>query len=207
MNDRPQNLQLTKLYRKTSKSGSTYFVGRLGGVRLALLKSKDVADDGGEIWNLVVSEAPQRDDHAKRDWQRPGEPTTRCQRRQHYRVLHDDEVLIASTRIPEFDSCRALQARGLTGLLEIWRNGATAPCLRLDIETGAQWTIEENSSRGPKLAHWKSRPIGAERSSVSCAARGSQTAISCSSVPQRPETKRPTPAQLHAILRLLEQHE
>jgi hypothetical protein len=45
MNDRPQNLQLTKLYRKTSKSGATYFVGRLGGVRLALLKSKDVADD------------------------------------------------------------------------------------------------------------------------------------------------------------------
>lgn len=46
-----------KLYRKTSKTGATYFAGRLGGVKVALLKSKDTADDGGEIWNLVFSEA------------------------------------------------------------------------------------------------------------------------------------------------------
>ena len=47
-----------RLYRKTSKTGATYFTGRMGGVKVALLKSKDAADDGGEIWNLVFSEAP-----------------------------------------------------------------------------------------------------------------------------------------------------
>ena len=46
-----------RLYKKTSKNGGTYFTGRLGGVKVALLKSKDLADDGGEIWNLVFSEA------------------------------------------------------------------------------------------------------------------------------------------------------
>ena len=43
-----------RLYKKTSKNGGTYFTGRLGGVKVALLKSKDLADDGGEIWNLVA---------------------------------------------------------------------------------------------------------------------------------------------------------
>ena len=48
---------LTKLYRKKSEKGTTYFTGRLGGARIALLKSNDTADDGGEIWSLLVSEA------------------------------------------------------------------------------------------------------------------------------------------------------
>ena len=67
-----------KLYRKTSKTGSTYFTGRMGSVKVALLKSKEAADDGGEIWNLVFSEAapysPKADDKAaaaKRDYARP----------------------------------------------------------------------------------------------------------------------------------------
>jgi hypothetical protein len=46
-----------KLYRKPSKNGGTYFTGRMGGVKVALLKSKDTTDDGEEVWNLVFSEA------------------------------------------------------------------------------------------------------------------------------------------------------
>lgn len=53
------SFRLAKLYRKTSKSGATYFSGRLGFARATLLKSKEVGDDGAEIWNLVISEAPQ----------------------------------------------------------------------------------------------------------------------------------------------------
>jgi len=88
MSNHPPSFVLTKLYRKKSESkGTTYFTGRLGGARIALLKSNDVSDDGGEIWNLMISEAPPKRDQdagqrpqeperrqpaaAGRDWQRP----------------------------------------------------------------------------------------------------------------------------------------
>jgi hypothetical protein len=71
MSDYTPSFPLTRLYRKASKEGKTYFTGRLGGARIALLRSKDTAEDGGEIWNLVVSEAPKRDDAGS---QRPTEP-------------------------------------------------------------------------------------------------------------------------------------
>ena len=47
-----------KLYEKTSKSGNTYLTGRMGGVRVTALKSREVADDGTAIWSLVFAEAP-----------------------------------------------------------------------------------------------------------------------------------------------------
>ncbi len=78
------SFRLTRLYRKTSAKGATYFAGRLGGAKVALLKSRDTAEDGGEIWDLLISEAPpprqdgqQRQerqpaaDDARRDWQAP----------------------------------------------------------------------------------------------------------------------------------------
>ena len=46
-----------RLYKKTSSKGGVYFAGRMGGVKVALLKSKDTAENGDEIWNLVFSEA------------------------------------------------------------------------------------------------------------------------------------------------------
>ena len=57
MADYGPSFTAAKLYRKTSAKGITYFTGRLGGVKVALLKSKETADDGGEIWNLIFSEA------------------------------------------------------------------------------------------------------------------------------------------------------
>ena len=61
--DYPPSIRAAKLYRKASKNGQTYFVGRLGFLKVALLKSKtEVGDDGAEIWNFMVSEAPQRQD-------------------------------------------------------------------------------------------------------------------------------------------------
>jgi len=59
MADHAPSFPLTRLFRKTSKEGKTYFTGRLGGARIALLKSKETADDGGEIWTLLISEAPK----------------------------------------------------------------------------------------------------------------------------------------------------
>lgn len=88
-NNYPQSFQVAKLYRKRAeKTGQTYFVGRWGNARLALLKAKEPAEDGTEIWNLMISEAQQtkRDDvgqrqqeperrqqSAAKDWQRPAE--------------------------------------------------------------------------------------------------------------------------------------
>jgi hypothetical protein len=58
MSEYPQSFAACRLYRKTSQKGSTYFTGRMGGVRVTLLKSKDTADDGGEIWDLMFAQAP-----------------------------------------------------------------------------------------------------------------------------------------------------
>jgi hypothetical protein len=63
---------LTRLFRKKSeKTGATYFTGRLGGARVVLLKSKETSEDGGEIWNLLVSEAPKRDSEQPQRQQQP----------------------------------------------------------------------------------------------------------------------------------------
>jgi hypothetical protein len=48
---------LCRLYRCTSKTGSTYFRGRLGAARVVLLKDRETAEDGSEIWNLLVQES------------------------------------------------------------------------------------------------------------------------------------------------------
>lgn len=59
------SFRLIRLYRKTSQKGSTYFAGRLGGAKVTLLKARDTADDGGEIWDLLVAEAPQKTQDAR----------------------------------------------------------------------------------------------------------------------------------------------
>jgi hypothetical protein len=64
-NDYGPSFRLAKLYRKTSKSGATYFSGRLGFARATLLKSKEVGEGGEEIRNLVVGEAPAAKQYAQ----------------------------------------------------------------------------------------------------------------------------------------------
>jgi hypothetical protein len=97
-NNYPQSFSLTRLFRKKSeKTGATYFSGRLGNARVVLLKSKDTADDGGEIWNLMVSEAPKRDNEAG---QRQEPPRTEPDRQQAarsswQRPLDDDTIPFA----------------------------------------------------------------------------------------------------------------
>ena len=53
------SIQLTRLYERVSKrTGNHYLSGRLGGAKIAILKSSDVTDDGVPIWNVVLQEAP-----------------------------------------------------------------------------------------------------------------------------------------------------
>jgi hypothetical protein len=97
-NDHRPSFVLTRLYRKKSEKGATYFVGRLGGARVALLKSNDVADDGAEIWNLLMSEAPaKRDAAAGQRTQEPSngdrrQPAAGAQQRDWQRPADDDPI-------------------------------------------------------------------------------------------------------------------
>lgn len=52
------SITATKLYERTSTKGNTYFSGRLGGLRIAIIKTAEVDETGNPIWLLRLSEAP-----------------------------------------------------------------------------------------------------------------------------------------------------
>jgi hypothetical protein len=58
MSDYGPQMKLARLYAKTSKTGNQYFVGRLGMAKVAVLKSKEVAEDGSPMWDVLLQEAP-----------------------------------------------------------------------------------------------------------------------------------------------------
>jgi hypothetical protein len=80
------------------------------------------------------------------------------QRGQKYRVIFADSILVESSRKPEFDACRALLAKGITGKIETWRQGAVLPAMRIDIEHGARLTVAESDKGGPCFALWHPHP-------------------------------------------------
>ena len=73
MADYGPQITVARLFRKESAKGALYFAGRMGMAKIALLKSKDVADDGSEIWHLVMSGAPQRQEQRQRDDAKPAQ--------------------------------------------------------------------------------------------------------------------------------------
>jgi hypothetical protein len=58
MSDYGPQVKLARLYEKTSKTGNQYFVRRLGMAKVAVLKSKEVAEDGSPMWDVLLQEAP-----------------------------------------------------------------------------------------------------------------------------------------------------
>jgi hypothetical protein len=85
--------------------------------------------------------------------------TIRGERGKYYRVYFQDAVLIEDTWNPEFEACRALVARGVTGRFETWRadkpySGLIVP----DIEEVARWTVVENDKEGPVIRRWEPFP-------------------------------------------------
>jgi hypothetical protein len=75
-----------------------------------------------------------------------------------YRVSYDGQTLLASSRCPLLDACRALLTRGVTGRLELWRSGRTSFDVAADIEEGAKWTILETETESLRLARWTPSP-------------------------------------------------
>lgn len=80
MSDYGPSFAAAKLYRKKSAKGTTYFVGRMGGVKVALVKSRETAENGDEIWSLMFSEAQQKpkDKAPQTDHQRPPDDAPRA---------------------------------------------------------------------------------------------------------------------------------
>jgi hypothetical protein len=60
MSEYGPSLTALKLYKRTSQKGTTYFTGRMGRLKVALLKSNETTDDGFEIWNLVYQQADEK---------------------------------------------------------------------------------------------------------------------------------------------------
>ena len=89
------------------------------------------------------------------------EPISRGARGERYRATYAGAVLIESSRSPEFDACRALLAQGITGKMQVWwRGGSSFPAMTLDIERGAELTVEETDQRGLRLVPY--RPFSGE---------------------------------------------
>jgi hypothetical protein len=94
--------------------------------------------------------------------------TIRGERGQYYRVYFEGAVLLDETWNPEFEGCRALVARGITGRMEVWRAGkAHADMLVPDIAEAARWTVVENDKEGPVIKRWEPMPEDLQRKAVS----------------------------------------
>jgi hypothetical protein len=70
-------------------------------------------------------------------------------------VAFNGETIVSNSRIPEFDACRVLLARGLIGTLVLADAVTGKNRLSLDIERGAKLTVREDRTRAPRLAKWK----------------------------------------------------
>lgn len=77
-----------------------------------------------------------------------------------YTVWYKGDVLITNSRNPEFDACRVLLERGITGRLITRHKGSNVISFVLDIQKGAELTVLEGRGR-PRFAEWGSFVWGA----------------------------------------------
>src|SRR5262245_39728498 len=133
--------------------------------------------------NTYDSQAEADRDRARAAHRIVIEPTSiRGERGQYYRVYFRDDVLIEDTWNPEFEACRALVARGVTGRLEVMRPSADFPDRLIrglifpDIEEGARWTVVENDKEGPVIRRWVPYPDHLHQDAVSASTRLSPAA-------------------------------
>jgi hypothetical protein len=72
-----------------------------------------------------------------------------------YDVAYQGEAIVSGSRIPEFDACRVLLDRGLTGRIILSDAVTGKDRISVDIEKGAQLTVREDAKRGPHFAKWR----------------------------------------------------
>jgi hypothetical protein len=83
--------------------------------------------------------------------------------RARYRVTYLGKTLIKSARDPEFEACRALLAKGITGTLVTYSPGSSVPCMRIDIAKGAQLMTIDNAEDGPRIGRYRPHPKTTEQ--------------------------------------------
>lgn len=69
----PPSITVAKLYERTSQRGRSYMTGRMGSVKIAVLKTDETGDDGHPIWEMKFSAAPPRKDRPAGDVGAPAE--------------------------------------------------------------------------------------------------------------------------------------
>lgn len=88
------SVKLARLFEVKSKSGSTYFRGRIGFANIVVLKSDQVSESGQPIWNVLVQEPDRDPDYqpktGKADHQAP--PADDTPPRTFERSKLDDEI-------------------------------------------------------------------------------------------------------------------
>ena len=100
----------------------------------------------------IALEALATSDTTHRIDAEPIMPVGENKKAQRYRVSYRGEVLIKSTRDPEYSACRALVAMGLKkGRLEVWGPRGIIG----DIERGAKLTNVENDTIGPRAVGYR----------------------------------------------------
>jgi hypothetical protein len=67
---------------------------------------------------------------------------------------------LGSARDPEFEACRALLAKGITGTLLTYSPGSSVPRMKVDIEKGAKLATIDNANDGPRLGRYRPHPNG-----------------------------------------------
>lgn len=79
----------------------------------------------------------------------------RLGQKRSYQVWREGELLLAASKDPEFDACRALKALGLTGRLRTRWDGETEFAMLVSIEWGASKRTAENNAVGPVTTKWE----------------------------------------------------
>ncbi len=75
MSDYGPQVKLTRLYERTSKkTGNQYFTGRLGAAKVVMLKSREVTEEGGAIWDVLLQEGSNEPKRGKPEAQTEAAP-------------------------------------------------------------------------------------------------------------------------------------
>lgn len=81
-------------------------------------------------------------------------------KRATYNIDLDGARVVENKADCEFDACRVLLARGITGTLVTRWNGQPCNSMLIDIRKGALRTVIDSDRTGPRFAKWNPRPDG-----------------------------------------------
>lgn len=82
----------------------------------------------------------------------------RCTGRQMYALAIDGVVIVERSANPEFDACRVLAAKGVTGtLITRWGN-RDYDAMRINIEKGTGLTASDPDKGRLAITNWSPRP-------------------------------------------------